>query len=131
MQKYIVLDGEEYRNIHVTSIKRTFAVTDGENAGRLATSGKMVRDIIGTFYNYAFTVNADKSTPQEYDRFYETISAPVDSHVITVPYAQDTLTFDAYVTGGNDSIFKITDTGNKWHELSFNVIAMEPQRTPT
>ena len=130
MQKYLILDGTEYKNIHVIDIKRTFSVTDGENAGRLAISGKMIRDIIGTFYNYQFSINADKATRAEYDEFYETISAPVDSHEIVVPYAQGTMTFDAYITGGSDSLLKITDTENKWNNLSFNIIAMEPQRTP-
>ena len=36
--------------------------------------------------------------------FYEAISAPVDSHSLTVPYAQGTLTFEAYVANGDDDL---------------------------
>lgn len=131
MQKYIILDGKEYKGIRVLSVKRNFSVTDGDNAGRLSVSGKMVRDIIGTFYNYQFTIDPKNSNRKIYDAFYEVITSPEDSHKIVVPYGQGTLTFDAYITTGSDELVLIGDDANKWKNLSFNVIAMEPQRTPT
>ena len=54
-----------------------------------------------------------------------------DSHTIKVPYAQTTLTFEAYVTQGSDELDAMMDSQNRWGELSFNFIAMSPQRTPT
>lgn len=126
----ITLDGATYPRIHVTSIKRSFSVLDGENSGRVMT-GQMERDVIGTYYNYAIEIDPDDATPQEYDAFYEAISAPVDSHVIVVPYAQETLTFNAYVTNGTDSLNSIMPNQNRWGSLSFNFIAMAPSRTPT
>ena len=128
MQKHIIVDGVEYDGIRVLSVKRSFSVTDGDNAGRLAVSGKMVRDIIGTFYNYQFTIDPRKSDPSVYDAFYEVISAPVDSHIIVVPYGQGTLTFEAYITTGDDELVLIGDNVKRWKNLSFSVIAMEPQR---
>ncbi|MBQ9428620.1 MAG: hypothetical protein IJU41_03640 [Clostridia bacterium] len=130
MQKYIIIDGTEYTGIRIITIKRSFSVTDGDNAGRLAVSGQMVRDIIGTFYNYQFTVDPKASDPATYDAFYEVISAPVDSHVIVVPYGQSTLTFDAYVTSGDDELILIDNDANRWKNLSFSAIAMAPQRLP-
>ncbi len=130
MQKYIIVDGVEYEGLAVLSVKRSFSVTDGDNAGRLSVSGKMVRDIIGTFYNYQFTINPRKSNRLTYDAFFEVISAPVDSHIIVVPYGQGTLTFEAYVTTGDDELVLIGDDANHWKNLTFNVVAMEPQRTP-
>lgn len=131
MKKNIIVDGVEYDGIRVLSVKRSFAVTDGDNAGRLAISGKMVRDIIGTFYNYSFSVDPQNSSPEVYDAFYEAISAPVDSHNIVVPYGQGTLTFEAYITTGDDELVLIGADVNRWKNLSFSVIAMEPQRKPT
>lgn len=130
MQKYIKLDGVTYDGIRVLSVKRSFAVTDGENAGRLATSGRMVRDIIGTFYNYEFAVDPKSASPETYDAFYQAITAPVDDHEVVVPYGQGSLTFDAYITTGDDELVLISDDANRWKNLSFNVIAMAPQRTP-
>ncbi len=124
----IVMDGVTYSGIHVRSIKRNFAVLDGPNATRLS-SGGMQRDVIGTFYNYSVEIDADGASRSEYDTFYQTISAPVDSHTITVPYAQTTLTFQAYVANGSDDLQAMEPSANRWGNLSFNFIAMAPQRT--
>ena len=123
----ITVDGVTYPHIHVTDIGRNFSVLDGDGAGRVKTGG-MVRAVIGTFYNYSFTIDADGATPEEYDSFYEVISSPEDSHSIVVPYAQRTLTFNAYITNGSD---KLLDMGqaNRWGNLTINIIAMAPQRT--
>lgn len=126
----IVLDNVTYPHIHITSVKRSFQVLDGENAGRVMT-GDMERDIIGTYYNYAVEVDADDASPSEYDQFYQAISAPVDSHLLVVPYAQGTLTFRAYATNGSDTLLYMMDNQNRWGELSFNFIAMSPQRRPS
>lgn len=124
----IIMDGVEYPNIHVVSIKRSFQVLDGENAGRVMT-GEMDRDIIGTYYNYSCEIDASAADRAEYDRFYDAISAPVDSHEITMPFAQATLTFSAYVTNGEDELLSMFED-NEWGNLSFNFIAMAPQRRP-
>lgn len=126
----LTIDGRTFPNIRVMSIKRSFSVLDGENAGRVMT-GAMERDIIGTFYNYGVEIDADGASLAEYDTFYDIISAPVDSHVLIVPYAQTTLSFDAYVTNGEDTLEIMGDNFNRWGGLSFNFIAMSPQRYPT
>ena len=122
------MDGTEYPNIHVVSLKRSFQVLDGENAGRVMT-GEMDRDIIGTYYNYSCEIDASAADREEYDNFYEAISAPVDSHEITLPYAQETITFSAYVTNGEDELISMY-ADNEWGNLSFNFIAMAPHRRP-
>lgn len=125
----ITMDGVEYPNIHVVSLKRSFQVLDGENAGRVMT-GEMDRDIIGTYYNYSCEIDASLAERAEYDAFYEAISAPVDSHSIAMPYAQSAIVFDAYVTNGDDELLGMWD-GNEWGSLNFNFIAMAPYRRPT
>lgn len=129
MSYVLTVDGVAYPNIHITSLKRSFSVLDGENVGRVMT-GKMERDIIGTYYNYSAEVDAGCASKAEYDRFYQVISAPVDSHSIVVPYGQSTLTFAAYVSNGDDNLISAYPDGNTWSGLSFNFIAMQPQRTP-
>lgn len=124
----ITLDGVTYSTLHVTSLTRNFSVLDGPNAGRLIT-GNMERDVIGTFYNYAVELDPDAANRADYDAFYDVISAPVASHELVIPYAQTTLTFNAYVTTGSDSLLDMMDAANRWGNLSFNFIAMEPQRT--
>lgn len=129
MTSILSLDGKAYPNLHVVSLKRSFSVLDGDNAGRVMT-GAMTRDIIGTYYNYSMEIDPVSSDLSEYDEFYEAISAPVDSHVLTVPYAQGTATFDAYVANGEDELASKYGSRNEWQNLTINFIAMKPKRTP-
>lgn len=124
------IDGIEYPHVFVASLKRSFAVLDGSNAGR-TMDGAMQRDIIGTYYNYSLELDPDCSDPAEYDAFYEQISSPQNSHTIVMPYGQSVLTFQAYVSNGEDELFHRERRGlNKWNKLSVNFIAMNPQRRP-
>ena len=124
----IIMDGTEYPHIHVVSLKRSFQILDGENAGRVMT-GEMDRDVIGTYYNYSCEIDASGADREEYDRFYDAISAPVDSHAMVLPYGQQSISFNAYVTNGEDNLASMFG-GNDWGNLSFNFIAMAPQRRP-
>lgn len=121
------VDGVEYPGVNVASLKRTFAVLDGDNAGR-TMDGAMQRDIIGTYYNYSLELDSDYSSPEEYDALYEVLSAPVNKHTLVVPYAQGTMTFEAYVANGEDELFHMYRDLNKWDNLSINFVAMAPQR---
>ena len=90
----------------------------------------MVRDIIGTYYNYKILFETKYLSTDEYDNLYAKLSAPVDYHMITVPYGQETLTFQAYITSGSDTLRKVRGNKNDWTGLSVDFIAISPQRTP-
>lgn len=124
------IDGIEFTKGVIPKVKRNFQITDGENAGRLIITAKMERDIIGTFYNYTMTIDSRFMSAEEYDELYDILSAPVDSHIIEIPYGQTTLIYEAYVTNGSDELVIINNKKNKWANLQFNFIAMEPQRRP-
>ena len=124
------LDGIEFAKAVVPVVKRNFQILDGENAGRQIITAKMERDIIGTFYNYSLKLDRRFISNEEYDEIYELISAPVDSHIIEVPFGQTLLTFEAYVTNGSDELSIINDDERIWGNLQINFIAMEPQRRP-
>lgn len=121
------IDGREF-DVVVTSLEREFAVTDGENAGR-AMSGRMIRDLLGTYYNYSASLSSESLSVAEYDDLYEILSAPEDSHILVMPYGQSTLTFEAYVANGKDKLIAKTQATTLWGNLKINFIAMEPQRT--
>ncbi len=125
------VDGVKYPGVFVKSpIHRSFNVLDGENAGR-TMDGRMQRDIIGTYYTYRLEFDASLSDPEEYDALFEALSAPMDSHIISVPYGQGSLTFEAYVANGEDDLSRIyRDESKKWDNLTVNFVAMEPQRRP-
>ena len=121
------VDGKKY-NVLVTGLKRKFKVLDGENADR-ALNGSMIRDIIGTFYNYEMTLQPIAGKYADYDELYEVMSAPEESHSVVMPYGQKTLSFKAYVTEGQDNLIRKTSTEAYWTGLTVQFIAMAPQRT--
>lgn len=124
------VDGIAYRvTVPEGGLKRSGKVLDGDNTAR-AKSGRMIRDIIGTYYNYAMQVDTRDLDVAEYDALYEALSAPVDYHRITVPYGQGTIEFEAYVSNVDDALLLARDGQNLWGELSFTFTAMEPRRVP-
>ena len=122
------IDGSSY-DVEVVSLKRKFSVLDGDKAGR-AADGSMMRNIIGTYYNYSMQINTERLSRHDYDSLYQILSAPVDSHTVVLPYGRGTLSQKMYVTGGEDNL-RIDNNGNIWDNLSIEFVAMTPNRKPT
>ena len=122
------IDGNAY-DVEIISLKRKFSVLDGDKAGR-ASDGSMMRNIIGTYYNYSMQLNTDRLSRSQYDELYEILSAPQDSHTVVLPYGRGTITQQMYVTGGEDEL-KTDDKGNIWDGLSIEFVAMTPKSKPT
>lgn len=122
------VDGKAYK-VRVDSLKRSGVVTDGDNAGRLSVSLEMSREILGTFYNYTLELNTDDLTYSEYDELFETLTDPdMDSHLVKLPYGQGYLTFQAYVSQVDDELKLLGEKSTWWGNMSFQFIAMKPQR---
>ncbi|MCQ5130291.1 hypothetical protein NE562_11515 [Butyricicoccus faecihominis] len=124
----IVLDGKSF-SVGVVELVRNAELKDGSNSGPLL-SGRYVRDLIGTYYHYNLKFGSSIMSPADYDALYETLTAPVDYHTITVPYGQETKTFRAYVSNASDVLRRMTDKVNLWGELTIKFTAMEPNRRP-
>ena len=122
------VDGKSY-NVAVKSLKRTFQVLDGENAGR-NLNGEMIRDVIGTYYNYSVEIARKEASPEEYDSLYEVISSTDDFHTFEMPYGQSVYTFKGYVSNGSDELRRIENNKKIWGNLAFNMIAKVPKRRP-
>lgn len=125
------IDGLNLR-VNVVGLKRKFSVTDTEHSGRVK-SDEMHRDIVGTYYTYTVDVEPCADYRQDYDTFYEIVSAPIAFHQLSFPYAQERLDFKAYVTNGEDSLRVRQIRQEKihiWEGLSLQFTAKEPQRRP-
>ena len=68
---------------------------------------------------------------QDYDAFYDAISAPVPSHKITMPYGQGTMQFDAEIIGGEDRLLGRLAGVNRWNGLVVDFQPLSLQRKPT
>lgn len=110
------------------SLKRKFSILEGSNSGT-AITGRSIRDIKGTVYSYEMEIEPNPDNRSDYDSFYEAISAPQDYHIVTFPYGQQTLTFEAMITDGSDGYFGVENSTNIWGNMQLTFNAMEPQRT--
>ena len=98
----ITMDSIPYRlRVKLGTLRRSFRIEESDRSG-MVKSGEEFRDVIGTYYDYAMDVEPDPSAPEDYDAFFEAISAPVEAHTITLPYGQETLTYEAMVSAGED-----------------------------
>ncbi len=114
-------------DVHFMSVEREAIILAGENAGRLK-NGHMVRDVIGTIFNYNFEVMPKIENVKAYDDFYELITLPVNSYPISVPFGQGYLEFDALISNTSDELKTIKGIKKLWSKLEFAAIAIEPQR---
>ena len=128
MQTIFSIDGVTY-NVEVKKLTRSFGIMDGQKAGRVL-SGGMVRDIIGTYFNYELEIDTSNLDHAEYAELYDRLSAPQDSHLIEVPYNQSVQVFEAYVSSGSDSLKRKGVDGVWWEGLKIKFVAMDPQRRP-
>lgn len=124
----LTIDDVQY-NVLVPAggVKRSFRIPDGENAGNVL-SGRVVRDVVGTFYDYEIEIYPKSGHYADYDNLYEVLSAPVDSHTAVLPYGQGMATFEMYITSGQDSLDRKNDKESYWTGLAVQFTAMEPKR---
>ena len=126
----INLDGTEYQ-VYVIHPSRvlSFEIVEGNNSGQ-SLNFREIRDIGGTRYNYTMRVQPDPTHPEDFDALFLAISAPVAYHMVSMPFGQGTIEFEAVVRSGS-----ITDYGyqagyRRWKDMEINMEAIEPQRRP-
>ena len=82
-------------------------------------------------YAYQLAVEPNPAHPEDYDAFYEAISAPVPSHKITMPYGQGTMEFDAEILSGEDRLLGKMAGVNRWTGMVVDFQPLSLQRKPT
>lgn len=129
-----LLDGQSY-DLIVISLTRKFEVQDTTLSAQ-TLSGKMYRDIVGTFYNYEMVVcraNDSAKALSDYDAFFDAISSPDASHECEFLYGQETLVQEMYVTAGQQKMELLKGEKNGehtayWGEITLAFTAAEPSR---
>lgn len=127
MDEYLFkIDGRGFSGVGVEAVKRSFRIPDGPNAGKML-SGYLTGDVTGTYYDYDLTLTAEQLPDNEYNELYEILSAPVESHMVEMPYGLASLTFEAKIETGTDELIPMDD-GTWWGNLSVSIRAKKPQR---
>lgn len=126
----VQMDGRTYRvRVIHASIEETARLEEGVNAGDML-SYRHERDLAGTFYGHSMLVEPDPRYPEEYDAFFDAISAPVDSHIVTMPHGQGTVTYEAMVSEARHVSRGVVGGIRRWSGLSVSFSSIRPVRTP-
>lgn len=129
---YIKLNGVEFdADVAISSYNRNFNVLDGDNAGRVMT-GRMIRDIIGTYIGHKVRVFRRGDNYEGLDRFWDYLvqHSVYDSVLLEAADGQTTISYEAYYTSASQDIEKVENGVNYWGEIELNFIPMEAQVTP-
>ena len=117
----ITMDGKTYRvRVVYPSVEESARLVEGPNAGDML-SGRRERDLVGTYYDHTLSVEPDPRYPQDYDQFFDAITAPVPSHSITMPHGQSTVTYDA---------MGVIAGVRRWNGLQVSFEGIRPVRLP-
>lgn len=129
-QSLIKLNGRYY-HVAITNLERTINITDGENAGRTKPpAAEMIRDIVGVYVGYSATFEVKTDDISEYDDMILTLSQPVDSIPVVMPFGQGTLSFDAYVTKIKDKLLTNINGVRRWGNCTVEFTPMRAQIKP-
>lgn len=129
---YIKLNGITFdAEVAIESYSRTFNVLDGENAGRVL-SGRMVRDIIGTYIGHKIKVFRRGRNHTGLDRFWDyLVQHSVDGSVwLEAADGQKTIAYEAYYTSATQELERVANGVNYWGAIEVNFIPMEAQIKP-
>lgn len=129
---YIKINGVLFDvNVAISAYSRNFNVLDGENAGR-TLSGRMVRDVIGTYIGHNVTVFRKGNNYQGLDAFWDYLiqHSTDDSVLLEAADGQKTISYQAYYTSGTQDIEKVENGINYWGEVQVNFIPIDAQYRP-
>lgn len=128
---YCKINGQSFDvTVAISAVEETFSVLDGENAGRVM-SGRMIRDIIGTYIGHKLTFFNGKSN-EDFDALWNyLISHSVDDYVtLDASDGQSSISYQAYYTSGTRKLRSVLGGVNYWDELEVNFIPMDAQVRP-
>ena len=128
---YCKINGQSFDvTVAISDIEETFNVLDGSNAGRVM-SGRMIRDVIGTYIGHKITFFNGKSNA-DFDALWDYLIAhSVDDYVnLEAADGQTSLSYQAYYTSGTRSLRSAADGTNVWDEIEINFIPMDAQVKP-
>lgn len=128
---YCKINGQSFDvTVAISDIEETFNVLDGANAGRVM-SGRMIRDVIGTYIGHKITFFNGKSNA-DFDALWNYLIAhSVDDYVnLEAADGQTSLSYQAYYTSGTRSLRSAADGTNVWDEIEINFVPMDAQVKP-
>ena len=128
---YCKINGKPFDvTVAISDVEENFNVLDGDNAGRVM-SGRMVRDIIGTYIGHKITFFNGKGNT-DFDALWDYLIAHSVDDYVTLEAAdgQSSISYQAYYTSGTRKLQSAADGVNRWDELEVNFIPMDAKVRP-
>lgn len=91
--------------------------------------GNLKSELIGVYFNYDLQCGKSLHNTTAYTALWQKLTEPDDTHTITVPDEDGTVTYSCYFANIKDEVDKEGST-NYFSNLSFSAIARGPARTP-
>lgn len=123
----ITVDGITYR-VHVVpdTIKRLAELIEGPTKGDMLND-RHERDLTGTKLTYQMQIEPDWVNYADYDSLFAQLASPTNTHSVTMPFGQSTITFDAMIQSVNDGLIGNALGVNRWHGMTVRFIPVAPQ----
>ncbi len=119
-----VIDGETF-DVGISKLDRKTRI-EKEKIGT-TLDGKEHYEIIGTYIDYILTLVCRGNNIKDYDRLYELVSEPTESHTVELPYNQETLTINATISISNTQVQYDFNRFRKWSEMKITFSSIEPR----
>ena len=121
----LYIDGEA-QEVQVESITRKATIVSGLNAGRMR-SGDRFYDVIGTYYDYGFSVYPDYGQLDRYAALQRKIASAELQNTFIVPFGQGYMRFEGFINQANDHL-ETAISKTLWSDMAFTVEASGPER---
>jgi hypothetical protein len=122
----IVIDSITY-SIPYRTIKRKADIL--YKFAERSQDGVLHSELIGIYYNFSIEFGMSSNNASDYVDLWLKLTEPVTSHEVTLPNEGSGITFDAYFSNIRDEMIKEASP-NRFRELTVDVIAISPARTP-
>ncbi|BAK99018.1 hypothetical protein OBV_18200 [Oscillibacter valericigenes Sjm18-20] len=128
---YVIINGTSFDvTVSISDYEESFSVLDGDNVGRVMT-GRMVRDIIGTYIAHKITFFNNGNTAA-FDALWDYLIAHSveDSVQLEAADGQTSISYEAYYTSGTRKLIRVSGGVNFWDEFEINFVPMDAQVKP-
>lgn len=122
VKKYLEINGVSYP-VKLYDVQRSADVLD--LYAYRTEDGMLHRKPIGTYMNYDAAVGIEDDL-ELYDRLFDVLSEPVESHMIKLP--NESVAQERYISSVRDAISRITEEGTLYKGLTFKITCVGPTR---
>ena len=114
-------------SVSVVSLKRQFNSLDRDDTDRSTITGTLIRNVIGSFFNYSVEVNTKRLNRAEYDSLYNIITSTNEFLYFKFPFGQNDYAFYGYVSTADDELLRVEGNKRFWGNLSFEIVPKSPK----